>query len=344
MAIRGFSGGGSQGGGRTRGFGGPSGPRRGGEPGDPGGPGGHGPRGPERRGYFSGVRLFHGPMRFMFFGRPIIISSGRQIGFMCGFVAFLVMLVSTFAVFGNLSMYKNDREEWRQTIAEYQEYSSSYLDIIQKANDGESGYGKTTGTFDRNSYSGSVNGQMTGFVIYNSYGSRTYSVVYRFTIDGDAWTYGETMSLYYSTSDVPSSLTIAYQIVTNGNEVIIYSVETDFVNTYAEDMAYYEAQVEACNSSIKTATTSAVILIVIIVVIIALIILSFVKVIKNSKKQQAMEEAKKQAEVKEAQARAQQAEDELNQSRRYCEYCGTKFPEGEDECPNCGSSHFIIKK
>lgn len=343
MAIRGFSGGGSQGGGRTRGFGGPSGPRRGGEPGDPGGPGGHGPRGPERRGYFSGVRLFHGPMRFMFFGRPIIISSGRQIGFMCGFVAFLVMLISTFVVFGNLSMYKQDKAEWQQTISEYQEYSSSYLDIIQKANDGESGYGKVTGTYDRSSFFGSVSDYKTGFVVYNNYGSLSYSVVYEFTVDGDIY-FDETMSLYYNTSNVPNPLTIAYQVVNENGEVKVYSVETDFVNTYADDMAYYNAQIEECNKSIKTSITSAIILIIIIVIIIALIVLSIVKVIKNSKKQQAMEEAKKQAEVKEAQARAQQAEDELNQSRRYCEYCGTKFPEGEDECPNCGSSHFIIKK
>lgn len=82
----------------------------------------------KKTGLFSGVKLLHGPINFMFFGRRIILSNGKQIGFLAGFIALLVMIVSTISVFGNLNDTKLLKEQY--------ETERFYLEIIDKAKKG----------------------------------------------------------------------------------------------------------------------------------------------------------------------------------------------------------------
>lgn len=300
----------------------------------------------EHGGVFNGVRIFHGPMRFRFFGRPVIVTTGKQIGFTFCFVAILVLIVSTFAVFGNLKTAKADKKYYQTEYNQFVEDYSKYVDVIQNAEKGTENYYSYNGTYDPTNKNGSVKNEVAG-VIEDKY-SNNYYVVFLFK-HGTDWYYGKTLESY-SKSSVSNnySIEIAYK-VENGEVVLV--VEKAFKNVYNTYLAEYEEYLQSAKDSYKTALTAAIILIAIIAVIVAVIVLLIVKVVQKSKKEQALEYAKKEAEIKEAEARADeaearaiQAEEQLNLQRRYCEYCGAKFPDGENKCPNCGSTHFVIKK
>lgn len=311
-------------------MGGMMGGPRGGGPHDRGprdrGPGPHG--GPRGGGLFSGVRFFHGPIRFMFFGRPIFLSTGRQVGFVCGIVAFFVMLISTFAVFSNAS---SDRALKNQYL-EKQETYDLYYSVITNAKAGETGYGiDTEGTVTKlNTY--------TDYYGYPKY----YTYNYKFYIGSNLIENEETETVYtnkyyYSIGD---DIEIAYMVF-DGK---YFSIETDFEITYKSDIAYINSEIDNLKSSIKTQTVAGVILVLIMVIIVALMILLTVKTIKKSKEKQALEDAKMRAEVKEAEAKAQEAQAQADKMHRYCTYCGAKFPDGDNKCPNCGSAHFDVRK
>ena len=284
-------------------------------------------------GMFTGVRLFHGPMRFRFFGRPVIVS--------------------TFAIVGNLKTSSQDKNYYSTELEQIKADAAPYLDIINRAKNntlpGNADYDIKYAEFERVNYG---SGSDTGYKASSEYVGY-YTVVYKINILGTEFT-GETISLYISKTNVPDPLEIAYQITgydEDFNPTGVKAVEVDFKNIYESEVSYYEAELEEAKSLFKTSLCGVIILGVIIAIIIAIIILLIVKVIKKSKQEAAFEKAKKEAEVKEAEARAQeaeamamQAEARLNLQRRYCEYCEAKFPDGDNKCPNCGSTHFIIKK
>lgn len=304
--------------------------------GNMGGPRDRGPgprdRGPRGGGLFSGVRLFHGPIRFMFFGRPIFLSTGRQVGFLCGIVAFFVMLISTFAVFSNASSDKALRNDYTEQLTVYEAYN----EIITNAKNGESGYAITTGLVEK------VNTYYDYDYDYYYYSTKYYTLSYYFEANSSVYE-NETETIYTTYPNiVPDTTTIEIAYVISGDSII--SIETEFTKTYNVDVPQIQARIDSLNSSIKTQTVAGVILIIIMVIIVALIILAIVKTIKKSKQKQALEDAKMKAEVEEAQAKAQEAQAQADMKHRYCTYCGAKFPEGDNKCPNCGSVHFDIRK
>lgn len=269
---------------------------------------------PEQKGgsLFSGVRLFHGPMRFKFFGLPVVVSNGSQIGFMAGFIAILVMIVSTLATFGNLNDAKKDMKFYSS--------NSSIVSIIDKAKLGTTNYGI-------------VEGRWTGEVVG---GGRYVGREYIFEV-GDDFYIDSTLGTYRYSSVINTNeiVEIAYRLNPDGT---VSSIEMEF------DVRSFNAEYKTLKRQVRTYIISAVIMILLLALIVFFIIRSIVKLIIKSRKDEKFQEAKRDAELREAQARAAKAESEADLSKRYCEYCGAKFPEGEDKCPNCGSAHFIIKK
>jgi rubrerythrin len=80
------------------------------------------------------------------------------------------------------------------------------------------------------------------------------------------------------------------------------------------------------------------------VLIAALFVFIYIKKLKKYKNLvQQDEEAytqKQQAEVSEAQAKAEVAQKEAQQKNRICAFCGSTVPDDEPNCPSCGSSTF----
>lgn len=305
----------------------------------------------------KGVRFFHGPIRFSFFGRPIFISTGRQVAFIVGFVALLVMIISTFATFGGLKYTKQELAElqnlYTQTVAE----SNKCLNVIQnaKSDSGEAnGYYLTTGYF-YNSLASRDFGRydLDNCLIYK-YGNGEYYIRFVFFDKNDDEKFCDTFAMYTNRGDINNrylnceltgfedmkEMQVAYS-VKNGQ--IECAVNTDYDGTVNFERDYYTNRIESTKASIKTYKTSAGILIGIIVVIVALVVLGVVKVFKNSKKKADLERQKQEAETMEAQAKADMAKQELDEKNRYCTYCGAKLPDGATKCPNCGSTKFDIK-
>ncbi|MBO5345108.1 MAG: zinc-ribbon domain-containing protein, partial [Clostridia bacterium] len=59
-----------------------------------------------------------------------------------------------------------------------------------------------------------------------------------------------------------------------------------------------------------------------------------------AKKEDAVQDAKNEAEIAEAEAKADEAERVAKQKGRVCKYCGNSVPDGADACPACGSRNF----
>ena len=285
-------------------------------------------RGPHGGGLFSGVRLFHGPIRFMFFGRPIILTTGRQVGFLCGIVAFFVMLISTFAVFSNASSDRALKKEYEHQVEVYKLYNT----IIDNADNNIDGYGIDT--------EGIVTQTIPYYDYYGYLSGYTYK--YTFSIGSQFFdnNYTETLYKYSNAYSIGDDIEIAY-VVIDGQYI---SIETDFKLIYNSEVNDLNAEIASLKSSIKTETVAGVILIIILVGVVALMILATVKTIKKSKEKQALEDAKMKAEVREAEAKAEEAQAQADMKHRYCTYCGAKFGDNDNKCPNCGSVHFDIKK
>lgn len=293
-------------------------------------------------GLFSGVRFFHGPMRFIFFGRPIFLSTGRQVGFLCGIIAFFVMLISSIAVCSNLGYDKKDREYYKELISSYELVENALLE--------EPGYAFATGNvkfYDKKSqklhYSVNIDGKNYNVETkarfdYNSYNYGSSKEIYTLCDDINYYQiYGEVLDNYLT---APGEIEIAYTME-NGNLVVAEFV-IDLI--YCNYEGLLQKTVENLNATIKTETVAVVILIIIDVAIIALIVLGIVKTLKKSKEKEELEKQKLQAEVQEAEAKAQEAQTQADMKNRYCLYCGVKFADNDTKCPNCGSSHFEVRK
>lgn len=308
----------------------------------------------KKPGLGSGVRFFHGPIRFSFFGRPIFISTGRQIGFIVGLVALLVMVISTFATFNGLKYTKQELADYQTYYAEKVADSNECLETIQKAKAGESGYYTTIGCFEnylasRDTYDYSGN----SCYIYKYHNGYYIRFMFLFGED-DEFQVFDTFAMYSNRGEISNTyrdfdvegmknmkqFNVSYK-VENGK--VVCAVNSDYDGSVNFERDYYEQKIVELKSSIKTYKTSAVILIVIVVGIIALVVLSVVKVFKNSKKKAELETQKQEAEAKEAQAKADMAKQELEEKNRYCIYCGAKLPDGAVKCPNCGSTQFDVK-
>ena len=299
----------------------------------------------------DGVKLFHGPMRFKFFGFNVFVSTGKQVGFIATFVMMVVMAFSLFATFSAVSYNNNKIAEYETEIVNIQTLSDLYLDIIEKANSEEEGYGITTGTFSGQQIQVNSSG-IHGIYRFNS---DSYYIKYKVVFSEKPYWF-DTFAIYTSIDNIKNKYTIAqgslsgndyvfqvaYKLGENG--LIEYAVNTDYDATVNYNIVAYQNKIASCEQSLKISKISAGILIGIAVLIIALFVLLIVKVVKRSIRQNRIERAKEEAELQELQARAEQAKEEINRKHRYCEYCGAKFNENDDKCPNCGSVHYDIRR
>lgn len=139
----------------------------------------------------------------------------------------------------------------------------------------------------------------------------------------------------------------------NGEIEIIYFIDTDGT-MYSTDIFFIENELnpergEYCFKLAKAEANkilakNTIFVIIGEVLIAALFVFIYIKKLKKYKNLvQQDEEAytqKQQAEVSEAQAKAEVAQKEAQQKNRICAFCGSTVPDDEPNCPSCGSSTF----
>lgn len=306
----GHSGGGSRGGGISFGRGGFSSSSR---------SGGHG--GPPPGG---GPRFFHGPMHFHWFGRPVVVTTGKQAGFVFGIILLFIAVIGSFITgsnyFENLSILKSIQND-----------SKMCIEVRDKALAGASGYHITTAYFEDKYYDVYdqyfVKSTDTGIFEYGEdyQGMEKFYIVFSYTAEGETKKRYEQTFAQYLLKDIPEDgeIQIAYAIV-DGEYVAINLDYSESKNTNLIDSKHY------VNSMIIPFVVFGVIALVDIVIMIFL----FARTIKHSNEEHQVEQEKKQEEV---------INEREKRLKLYCENCGTLIGEDDKKCPNCGSPNFVKK-
>ena len=253
----------------------------------------HGP------GLGHGVRFFHGPIRFRFFGRPIFISTGRQIGFIAGFIALFVMIISTFAMFTGLKTSKEDVKYYEKEYAYILADSQMYLDIINKARAGEIGYEIGTGYFEYKYATTS-----SPYAVYDyDYYYGTYYISFTLEVEAGQWKQFDTYAMYNNTAVIgnqyedalrdidPNSKWKAIEVAYTKVNGLWVAINTDYDGTVNYEIEAFKLELEDAKDSVKTYTISVVILIGIAVIIV--LIVKTLKSNNNLKMQKLKQKLKK---------------------------------------------------
>ncbi len=344
--ARGFSHSGSGGGG-SRGGGGFSG--GGGSRGGGGGfrmSSGGGPRRDRHDHYEPHHRPPRGPRHIHMFGRTVVVTTGFQ-GF---FVVLLIIAISFclafFSMIGSIGDKKENVQEYKELIAKYEAYDKKFSDIITKAKNGETGYYLVTGEFSKTTYiTYSDDPDTPGFYQAFRRGNQYwYFVVYEYQTP-DGLKVDSTFTQYELAdrndfadidNDGKLELEIAYTVI-DGE---YWAIDTGYKLSTNQDYLYDKDGLARAENIYSNTKKSIAVLGVIVAIIILVVVLVVVRKIKKSQKREEFEQAKQDAELAEAKAKAEVAEAEANKVGRTCSYCGCPIPDGEDNCPACGSRKF----
>jgi rubrerythrin len=317
----GFGGGGSHGGGfggHVGGFGGGPAPRR--------------PR---------------GPIAFNWFGRPVVISPGKQgylVAFIVLFIFMLIVSVSTFSAYGSQSYERNIYASSIQTI---ETDAVFYQNMLNKADADDPDVKKTYATFERKFYNYYTDDDFsnTGIYYYGTVaGTNYYFIVYEYTNEFTGQkAKGETYAQFSSStaSSLYGRIHIAYTFSQEDNAYV--SMNTSYSLSENQEYIDLRSKVIDIDESINVILFIAVVSLILVVGSIVGFVFVIKKINKESKEQAAADEAKTQAEIAEARANAERATAEANSKNRVCAYCGSNVPDGADKCPSCGSRKFLKK-
>ena len=359
--ARGFSrGGGSSGGGGFSGGG-----SRGGSFGGGGGGfsfgGGFSRGSSSSSGSYSGHHHHHTPRprrpwRVPMFGRTVIISTGAQSAFSLFLVVFLIACFVC-VTFGRSVGYMNTEIKDQQTlIASYETRDKDYKTLIQGAKNGtyelqyfdiSQYYNDYTKTFNFKTYNGNYDPTTPGIYDWDFYrdGQEYFFIVYEYEYNGQVetdWTFVQYTA--YQLKDIlvktdhPGEIEIAVGYLTNteSKDDGVYAMNTDYSLEANQEYHYEVWTLENMKADRNNNLWVAIGAGAVAGLIIAGVIFYLVKKYKNAQKQVDADIAKTEAETK-------LAEEQAKQINRICDYCGASVPDGEDDCPACGSRFFKDK-
>lgn len=286
---------------------------------------------------FSGSNgFYHGPRTIMFFGRPVLLSSG--LSSLCTILVFFLIFVLGSCIFSGISFGQSNKE-----IKYMKEDSVVWEEIIENAQNGVPGYHiytiegidfmpTTKSTFrDGYTFTGLYDEGENYEVATNyclEYDDTDYYQIFYYFTDPDT---GYEVTYYtYAQFEEPSnihSLQIAYKI---DSEDEILCINTSY--SLNKCMEYIQAKDDA-----RATKTMTIVFSLIGAALITGLAFALAHGIKKAKQQNALKLEKQKAEVEKAQAEADIVKEDLKQKHRYCSYCGSPIPEGENQCPACGS-------
>lgn len=294
----------------------------------------------------AGPRPPRRPIHFMFFGRPVVLSTGSQSGFGFGIVLFVIMFfVAMLTGFSANNVAIKLNEETKPVYENLKTESNFYTEMIEKAEDNETGYGITNAYF-KGVAMGYYNSQYVYNVDHKVPGAYEYItdlsslpvfyIIYEFEVNNETYK-GETFA-QYSSSDINAfsgdatqrTLEIVYHY--DGEKML--SINRAYKEADNFELKEAEVYVEDGEDNVKVSRTICIVASIIGGITILIMILAFVKTVKKSKQQEV--EAKEEKEYQ-----RQEAEDA--KKKKYCIHCGSQVADDETKCPSCGSSKFERK-
>ncbi len=287
-------------------------------------------------GFSDGGFHYNVPRTIMFFGRPVYLTSG----FASLVSLFVLLLIFAFSgsLISGISMSEANKEirYMKQDAVEWEE-------IIEKAENGEDGYY----LFTINNIDFEYTGQSVfrdGYTFDGLYASgENYELATNYCLTYDDIDYYQIFYYFYDSSTGYDVTYYTYAQFKNPSTIhhleFAYKLD-DEGETLCINTTYELDKCMEYNDLKDTAHTQKVITIVatcVGVAFLAAIVLIIVHGIKKAKENNALELEKKKAEAEKAQAEADMAKEDLKQKHRFCTYCGSPIPEGESQCPACGS-------
>ena len=283
------------------------------------------------------------PWRVSMFGRTVVITTGMRSFFLFGLIALFFFGFVFITNVRGLRYYKEDIAESEAMIQKYEDYSVTFLDIINKAESGNyANYKIVEGTFDASRQISNYGSDPTIPGVYKSLyynGAYHYFIVYTYTsVDGTTQT--DSTFTQYLIQDVQGGTDEKIDIACAKIGHEYWAINTDYTLEKNIDYQKEKQYLKSCESSYKSAVKTVVVYAVVFAVILGIIIAVAVYKIKRAKKKNELEDAKKEAEIAEAQAKAETAQKVADQTGRVCKYCGMDVPDGADCCPGCGARDY----
>lgn len=312
-------------------------------------------------GGFGGMRPRR-PIHMHFFGHSVIISGGKQTALA---ILLILCIMASFFSFGlgmALSQNKSDLSEEQFYLNQMVEDNKDYKEYIEKAKEAEesgidNGYYTTYAEFRKEDIRYDYYSNNTPAIYYfDDYGAmEIYYIVYEYINDhqidedtGEKVVYTEQTYAQFTQND-------ALKLSRNGKIKIVYHYDETDEKWYSINYDYpkdittsfeYRIREEFCSdmkSSIGFLSVAFTVALLVAIGSLVGIILSIVLAAKKTKKEAELEAEKKKAEIREKQANADAAEEELKKKNRVCDYCGCSVPDGANKCPVCGASKFKKK-
>lgn len=199
----------------------------------------------------------------------------------------------------------------------------------------------TTATFSKTKYT-SYKANPTTKGIYQDFtlnNVQYYFIVYTYQDESGVTHTGTTYSQFSSAQATGWDGEIAYAKI-DGQYV---SMNTSYTSYPIEDCAEYKYTLAIAESNKQLASRTIWVIVGEVLLIALFVTLYILKLRKYRKLVKQDEEAYaqvQQANVNEAQAKAEAAQKDADKKNRVCAFCGSTVPDGEDVCPACGSRTF----
>ncbi len=296
--------------------------------------------------------IHRAPIRMMFFGSPVVISTRRQ-----SWIAVVVMFL-IFAIFG-VVMTANIRTPLYESVSSYKadiaqieldaEWYASAKQIAEAGTDEKFfvAYAEYSGV--QRYYYNSNN--PTGFYYDKDDEVRLnntpyFYLIYRYEVPVDTDEDGEFDSYEWLEGETYSEFSSSQAAGWNRKIIVGYdngswaSINYDYSLSSNEEYLFLKYQLNLEEESIKSVNKAFGIAIAILVLLVVALIIIIVFAIKKGKIEYQKEQEKKDAEIEKEKAEAKLAQDKASQINRKCVYCGSSVPDDDDCCPSCGARKF----
>ncbi len=282
-----------------------------------------------------------GPMRVPMFGRVMVITTGMQTLFAFLFFFIFAAIAGLVTVGGAKSDYNEGYKEEKALVQKFEEYDVTFRDIIAKAQAGTyDNYKIVEGSYGDRKYT-YYDDDPSDIGYYRAFyrnGAYYYFIVYEYEAP-DGKTKIDSTFTQYLEQDVSVGYgengTIEIACAKIGKEY--WAINTDYSLSKNQDYHYAKAEMAEYEQLAKSTNTTMIVCWILLAALVVILALVIVKEYKKAKKQEAVQDAKNEADIAEAESRADIARKAAKAKGRVCDYCGNSIPDDEDKCPSCGS-------
>ncbi len=314
------------------------------------------------------------PINFVWFGKPVVISTGVQNMLISLIVIFVMLVMGTVGCFINFGTNSKELADARSSIAIYESDAEYYQNLITRASstaEEDAAYIKTKAYFVPKMYSQYTEDDFnnTGAFEYGTYrGVVYYFITYCYKDADGNWRQGETYTQFASSavramfknaegfdSEILENFSNTTGTGLSAN-VMVGEMDVAYVNDIAEggyfsintnysldkniDYLAYKSSLKELESSKKSSLVLGIVLTCITLLVLAIGIVVAIRKIKKENEKAQVEAAENAAAIEKAKAEAETAKSEAAKKNRFCQYCGAPVADGAEQCSACGARLF----